>query len=128
MTLPDTDGVTEEPAALPRREHRSHFIRTERDAAGQSVAPRTRPHGRITGMVSQYVATALERAQYQLLEDGSFAATVRGLRGVIATGTTLEACRRALAEVVEEWILIRVSRGLAVPALGKAVVRVHRAS
>jgi predicted RNase H-like HicB family nuclease len=84
--------------------------------------------GRITGMVSQYVATALERAQYQLLEDGSFAATVRGLRGVIATGATLEACRRALAEVVEEWILIRVARGLAVPALGKAVVKIRRAS
>jgi predicted RNase H-like HicB family nuclease len=79
-------------------------------------------------MVSHYVATALERAHCRLLEDGSFAATVRGLRGVIATGTTLEACRRALAEVVEAWILIRVARGLAIPALGRAVVRIGRAS
>lgn len=79
-------------------------------------------------MVSQYVATALERAQYQLLNDGSFAATVRGLRGVIATGAILEAYRRELAEVVEEWVFVRVARGLAVPALGKAVVTVRRAS
>jgi len=79
-------------------------------------------------MISQYVATALERAQYRLVEDGTFAATVRGLRGVIATGATLEACRRELAAVVEEWVLIRVARGLTVPALGKAVVRVRRAS
>ena len=79
-------------------------------------------------MVSQYVSTALERAEYRLLDDGSFAATVRSLKGVLATGVSLEACRRELAEVVEEWILVRVARGLAVPALGKAVVRVCRAS
>ncbi len=34
-------------------------------------------------MVSQYVSTALERAEYRLLDDGSFAATVRGLKGVL---------------------------------------------
>jgi predicted RNase H-like HicB family nuclease len=79
-------------------------------------------------MISQYVATALERAQYRLIDKGTFAATVRGLRGVIATGPTLEACRRELAEVLEEWILVRVARGLAIPPLGKAVVRIRRAS
>jgi predicted RNase H-like HicB family nuclease len=79
-------------------------------------------------MISQYVTQALARAQYRLLEDGTFAATVRGLRGVIATGATLEVCRRELAEVIEEWVLVRVARGLPVPALGKAVVKVRRAS
>ena len=71
---------------------------------------------------------ALERAQYRHVDDGTFAATVRGLRGVIATGATREACRRELAEVVEEWVLVRVARGLTVPPLGKAVVKVRRAS
>ena len=79
-------------------------------------------------MISQYVATALERAQYRLVDDGTFAGTVPGLRGVIATGPTLEACRRELAEVIEEWILVRVARGLAIPRLGKAIVRVRRPS
>ena len=79
-------------------------------------------------MITRYIARALEHAQYRLLEDGTFAATVRGLRGVIATGATLEACRRDLAEVVEEWVLIRVARGLAVPVLDGATVRVRRAS
>ena len=79
-------------------------------------------------MISQYVATALERAHYRLVDDGTFAGTVRGLRGVIATGPTLEACRRELAEVIEEWILVRVARGMAIPRLGKAAVRVRRAS
>ena len=79
-------------------------------------------------MISRYVARALERAQYRLLQDGTFAATVRGLRGVIATGATLEACRRDLADVIEEWVLVRVARGLAVPALDGAAIRVRRAS
>ena len=79
-------------------------------------------------MITRYVARALGRAKYRLVEDGTFAATVRGLRGVIATGATLETCRRDLAEVVEEWVLVRVARGLAVPALDGATIRVRRAS
>ena len=79
-------------------------------------------------MISRYVQHALDRARYQLLDDGSFAATVSTLRGVIATGTSLEACRRELAEVVEEWVLVRVSRGLSVPSLGGATVKIRRAS
>jgi predicted RNase H-like HicB family nuclease len=79
-------------------------------------------------VLTQYVSRALDRARYQLLDDGTFAATVRGLRGVVATGRTLEACRRDLAEVVEAWVLVRVSRGLAVPPLHGATVRVRRAS
>ena len=79
-------------------------------------------------MITRYVACALERAQYRLLEDGTFAATVRGLSGVIATGATLETCRSDLTEVIEEWVLVRVARGLAVPALGGATIRVRRAS
>lgn len=79
-------------------------------------------------MISRYVTQALERADYRVIEDGTFAATVRGLRGVVATGNTLEACRRELAEVVEEWVLVRVARGLHVPTLAGATVRVRRAS
>ena len=79
-------------------------------------------------MITRFVARALGRAQYRLVEDGTFAATVRGLRGVIATGTTLETCRRDLAEVIEEWVLVRIARGLTVPALDGATIRVRRAS
>jgi len=79
-------------------------------------------------MISHYVNRALDRAQYRLLTDGTFAATVRGLRGVIATGDTLEACRRDLVETVEEWLLVRVSRGLSIPSLDGATIKVRRAS
>ena len=79
-------------------------------------------------MTTRYVARTLQRAQYRVLEDGTFTATVRGLRGVIGTGATIEACRADLTEVIEEWVLVRVSRGLAIPALDGATIKVRRAS
>jgi hypothetical protein len=55
-------------------------------------------------------------------------ATVSGLCGVIATATTVEGCRKELAEVIEAWLLVCVARGLCVPALGRATIQVKRAS
>lgn len=69
-------------------------------------------------MIRDYPDEALRRAKYSPLEGGSFAAEVRGLRGVVAIGGTLEECRETLQEVVEEWVLVRVARGLDVPSLG----------
>ena len=40
-------------------------------------------------MIRRYLDAALSRARYTQLEDGSYGAEVRGLRGVIATGATL---------------------------------------
>lgn len=78
-------------------------------------------------MIRHYLDEALRRAKYTPLEGGSFAAEVRGLRGVVATGDSLEECREVLQEVIEEWILVRVARGLDVPSLGRAKIRVRKA-
>ncbi len=63
-----------------------------------------------------------------MLEDGTFCGTVTNLRGVVAMAGTLERCRDELAEVVEEWVLVRVARGLSVPAIGGETVRIRKAS
>jgi predicted RNase H-like HicB family nuclease len=78
-------------------------------------------------MIREYVDRALRRAQYDKLDDGTFCAEVPALRGVLATGDTLEECRDQLAEVVEEWVLVRISRGLDVPPLDDIEVKVSRA-
>lgn len=78
-------------------------------------------------MISRYIDEALRRARYDKLDDGIFCAEVPGLRGVLATGETLEGCRNQLAEVVEEWLLIRVAKRLPVPRLGKIAIRVTMA-
>lgn len=79
-------------------------------------------------MISKYIDEALHRAEYSVVDRNAFCATVAGLPGVIATGRSLEACRDQLAEVVEEWVLVRVSRGLSVPRLGTIRVQVKRTS
>ena len=78
-------------------------------------------------MIRAYLDEALKRARYSQLEDGSYCAQVGGLRGVLATGRTLESCRGQLQEVIEEWILVRVARGLDVPSLGGRRIRVRKA-
>jgi predicted RNase H-like HicB family nuclease len=79
-------------------------------------------------VITSYIDEALRRAHYSNLENGTFCATVPALPGVIATGPTLEGCRDQLAEVVEEWVLVRVARGLRVPPLGRVKVAVKKAS
>ncbi len=77
-------------------------------------------------MISRYIDRALRAAHYSPLEEGGFCATVPALRGVIATGTTVEACRDQLSEVIEEWVLLRVARGLTVPAIRGARIQVRQ--
>ena len=77
-------------------------------------------------MLVEYINCALHKAKYELLEDGTFVATVPGLRGVLANAKTLEACRNQLAEVIEGWVLFRVANGMKVPTLGGISVSVTR--
>jgi len=76
----------------------------------------------------RYIDQALRRARYRQLEDGSYCATVAGLRGVVAVAGSLEKCRDQLTEVVEEWVLVRVARGLRVPSLGGVRIEIRQAS
>lgn len=69
-------------------------------------------------MIQEYIRTALRHAHYEIIEDAEpFYGEIEGLQGVWATGKTLEECRDKLAEVLDGWILIRLSRGLAIPSI-----------
>ena len=67
-------------------------------------------------MLTAYIRAALRRAHYEILpDDGSFYGEIPDFPGVYADADTLEACRDELEEVLEEWVLLRVSRQLALP-------------
>jgi predicted RNase H-like HicB family nuclease len=69
-------------------------------------------------VVSEHVTAALHKARYEILpEDRTFYGEIPGFEGVYANATTLEACRDELREVLEEWILFRVSRNLPLPVV-----------
>jgi predicted RNase H-like HicB family nuclease len=68
-------------------------------------------------MPTNYVRAALHRARYEILPStGTFYGEIPGFAGVYAETDTLEECRDELEEVLEEWILLRISRNLPLPA------------
>lgn len=69
-------------------------------------------------MLLEYVQAALGHAKYEILaDDGTYYGEIPECNGVYANARTLEECRRELQEVLEEWILFRVSRQLPLPAI-----------
>lgn len=59
-------------------------------------------------MLSEYIQSALGRSAYKQLEDRTWFAEIPGFEGVWANAATVEACRSELAEVLEEWLLIKI--------------------
>ena len=67
-------------------------------------------------MLLRYIQGAMNRARYEILpQEKTFYGEIPGFDGVYANAQTLEACRQELEEVLEDWILLRVSRHLSLP-------------
>jgi predicted RNase H-like HicB family nuclease len=67
-------------------------------------------------MLTKYIHAAMGKATYEILSDRSFYGEIAGFNGVYANADTLEACREQLKEVLEGWILFRVSLHFPLPA------------
>ncbi len=71
-------------------------------------------------MLTTYIRDAMRQARYEILtDDGTFYGEIPGFDGVYANAVTLEACREELGEVLEEWILFRVSKHLPLPIVNE---------
>ena len=69
-------------------------------------------------MLTNYIRSAMKRARYEILpDDGKFYGEIPELSGVYAHTDTLEDCREELKEVLEEWILLRLSMNLPLPVV-----------
>ncbi len=75
-------------------------------------------------VLSNYIRAALHHATYRLLEDGSYFGEIPGFDGVWANAANLETCREELTEVLEEWLLFRVSRQLSLPKVDGLELRI----
>ena len=75
-------------------------------------------------MLIEYIEAALVRARYEMIDDEEpYYGEVPELKGIWATGKTLEECRKRLSEVIEGWIIVRLKRGLPIHPLGKYRIR-----
>ncbi len=69
-------------------------------------------------MLRAYIAGAMRRARFEVLaDDGSYYGEIPGFLGVYANASTPDACRALLEQVLEDWILVRVSKNLSLPVV-----------
>jgi len=69
-------------------------------------------------MFREYLAAAMKRAKYEILsDDGTYYGEIPGFQGVLANAPDLEECRNTLEEVLEEWLLFSLTRGLPIPVV-----------
>ncbi|HSW29237.1 MAG TPA: AbrB/MazE/SpoVT family DNA-binding domain-containing protein, partial [Longimicrobiales bacterium] len=67
-------------------------------------------------MLREYLSAAMDRASFESLpEEDAMYGEIPGFDGVFAHAPTTEVCRHELEEVLEEWVLFRVSRNLSLP-------------
>ena len=75
-------------------------------------------------MITEYISAAMGAAKYEIIEDEEkFYGSIPALKGVWATGKTLEVCRKNLASVLEGWIIIRISKGLQMPSMNGITIK-----
>ena len=73
-------------------------------------------------MIIEFLSQQLKRARYEVIDKGTrYYGEVVGLRGVWATGKTLEECRENLLGVLEGWLVVRLKRNLSIPKLRLAL-------
>lgn len=81
----------------------------------------------MTTVLTEYIRVAMSKAEYEIVEDdGQFFGRIPGLDGVWAQAKRLEDCRNQLAEVLEEWLLLRLSERLPIPAIDGVSLKVER--
>ena len=78
-------------------------------------------------MISEYLEEALKRASYEIIDDEDpYYGEVSDLQGVWASGKTLEECRQNLLDVVEGWVLLRLTSGMNIPPLGQVQIQLPK--
>lgn len=78
-------------------------------------------------MIREYLSAGMDRARYDVLPDeGGHYGEIPGFDGVSAHAASLDECRGELEEVLEEWVLFRVSRDLPLPVVDGLELRVRK--
>ena len=67
--------------------------------------------------ISAYLTQAMECAEYEELEDGTFSATIPPCVGVIAFGKSLRECYEELRSTLEDWLLMGLKLGHPIPPI-----------
>ena len=68
-------------------------------------------------MLTEFLDKAMQQAQIEQIEDGSYYGSIPGFQGVWSDAATEEACRQELREVLESWILLHIADHTPLPTV-----------
>ena len=68
-------------------------------------------------MLTNFIYAAMNRAKYEILDDGIFYGEISDCQGVWSSGKTLEECRENLQDALEGWIILGLRLGHQLPIL-----------
>lgn len=77
-------------------------------------------------MFAEYLQAAMDHAVYEQFEDGTYFGSIPGFQGVYANEATLEATRKELLSVLEDWVLMGIADHEELPEVdGHSLLQVH---
>jgi len=77
-------------------------------------------------MLTRYINAAMELATYGTMSDGTYFGEIPDFHGVWANADSQPACARELRSVLEDWIVLSLSKNMPVPVLGHLHLDVHK--
>jgi predicted RNase H-like HicB family nuclease len=69
--------------------------------------------------LTDYIDSAMALAEYDKLEDGSFAGRIPKCKGVLAFSATLKGCENELRSTLEDWIVLGLKMGHRLPVINQ---------
>jgi predicted RNase H-like HicB family nuclease len=73
-------------------------------------------------MFCEYINAAMSKAVFEVIDDEEpYYGEVPGLKGVWASGKTMEECRKNLRMVIEDWIELSLKYNLPIPSIEKQI-------
>ncbi|MBI3589013.1 MAG: type II toxin-antitoxin system HicB family antitoxin [Candidatus Liptonbacteria bacterium] len=74
-------------------------------------------------MLTEFIIKKLKTARYKILRDGTYFGEIPTIKGVWSNAKNLEDCRRELAEVLEDWLLLKIRSKAKIPGFNIKVDR-----
>ena len=75
-------------------------------------------------MLFEYIQKALKKAEYKILDNGTWFAEIPGFEGLWANAKTVEECRFELQEVLEEWLILKIRDRDPIPEIEGIAIKV----
>jgi len=69
-------------------------------------------------VIIEYINEALKKAKYEIINDEEpYYGEIPEIKGVWASGKSLEECRQQLRETLDEWLILSFKKNLPIPGI-----------